>query len=285
MRNLIDYSSFKTLRYQLPFRGFSIKYVVAGCEYYTINGNRYAVHAGQYLLANHHASGFVEINSMTPVKGICIQLSTELIQEAVASHLRPDTAQVDLTLDRFFSTPAFYENRYEADQTRVGRVLHHLERRMSAAIVGRPEVLDQELYFDLAGRIVADHVPVFRQLQAIPSLKTATKKDLFRKLERAKSYLDDCFGQSPEIQAVARESFMSEYHFYRLFKRVYGCSPYQYALQRRLDQAHTRIRQGGASITEIAEQSGYADVQAFSKAFKNRFGISPRGVVGGTLNW
>ncbi len=40
----------------------------------------------------------------------------------------------------------------------------------------------KHFYFTLAEKIVADHIPVYQQLQSIHSLKTATQKDLFRRV-------------------------------------------------------------------------------------------------------
>lgn len=282
MRNLIDFSSFKSLRHKLPFRDFSVKYVASGVETYTINGIRHAVHAGQYLLVNQFAEGHVEIDSPTEVRGICINISSELLQEAVAAHLRPDTAFPDPALDRYFSTPAFFENRHDASKTQVGQVLGSLEQYMKTQSKGMscvPVALRRDICFDLAGRIVSDHIPIFKQLQAIPSLKTSTKKDLLRRIARGKEFLDaHCIGPI-DIGSVARECCMSEYHFFRLFKQVYGFSPYQYALNNRLDHARRYLMEGDRLISDIAEQTGYADAQAFSKAFKKRFGVSPKGYL------
>ena len=280
MHNVIDFSSFKELRRELPFKNFSIKYVVDGCENYTLNGYRHSVQTGHYLLANQFAEGFVEIESPQTVKGICINLAPELLMEAVASHLQPGTAHPDLALDRFFSTPDFLENQYAAAQTSAGQLLRQiaqtLAKRPEKTPLSDPAALTQDLCFGLAGRIVADHVPIFRQLQAIKSVKSATKKDLFRRISRGQEYLDAHFSEPLDIATVARASCLSEYHFFRLFRAVQGLSPYQYVLRKRLEKAVSRLKEGRASMTDIAGESGFSDIHAFSKAFKNGMGVSPR---------
>ena len=279
MRNAIDFSAFTELRHHLPFLNFSVKYVVEGCEHYTINGYRHSVPAGSYLLVNHHAEGFVEIESRTSVKGICISLAPELLMEAVASHLEPGAAQPDWSLDRFFTTPDFFENQYSAERTSAGRMLRHLEQTMGNWPRTSPwrdfSPLTREICFDLAGRIVADHVPVIRQLQAIRSVKPATRKDLLRRVTRGREYLDAHFSEPLDIATVARAACLSEYHFFRLFRAVYGLSPYRYLLQRRLETAAARLSDGRTTVAGVAADCGFADVQAFSKAFKSRMGVSP----------
>lgn len=280
MRNAIDFSFFKVLRRELPFKNFSIKYVVEGCEHYTLNGHRHSVQTGHYLLANQFAEGFVEIESTQTVKGICISLAPELLMEAVASHIRPGTAYPDLALDRFFSTPDFLENQYAADRTSAGKLLRRIEQAgriwPEKTPLSTPSALTQDLCFDLAGRIVADHVPVFRQLQAIKSVKSTTRKDLFRRISRSKEYLDAHFSEPLDIATAARAGCLSEYHFFRLFRAVHGLSPYRYVLQKRLEKAVSRLREGRISIAGIAEESGFSDIHAFSKAFKNGMGVSPK---------
>jgi AraC-like DNA-binding protein len=44
----------------------------------------------------------------------------------------------------------------------------------------------------------------------------------------------------------------------------------------RLDVAKSLIEEGGLSLTQIAEKLNYATPYSLSKAFKNRFKISPR---------
>jgi len=280
MHNAIDFSAFRELRAQLPFKNFSVKYVVEGCEHYTLNGRRYSVRAGQYLLANQFTEGFVEIESAQPVKGMCISLAPQLMMEAVASHLQPGTSHPDLALDRFFSTSDFLENQYVADRTSAGQMLRHIERYSpgwpNQTTLSAPAALTKEMCFDLAGRIVADHVPVFRQLQAIKSVKPATRKDLFRRIVSGKEYLDAHFAEPLDIATVARASCLSEYHFFRLFRAVHGMSPYQYVLRKRLEKAVARLREGRTSLAGIAEEFGFSDIHAFSKAFKNGMGVSPR---------
>ena len=50
----------------------------------------------------------MEIDSNEWVRGICIDISPELLAEALASQLRPDTLCPDLNLDRFLTLPTFW---------------------------------------------------------------------------------------------------------------------------------------------------------------------------------
>jgi AraC family transcriptional regulator len=68
---------------------------------------------------------------------------------------------------------------------------------------------------------------------------------------------------------------MSEYHFFRIFKKAFGISPYQYLIDVRLNWAFQQIKQQQQSISSIAHETGFADLSSFSKAFSKKFGFPP----------
>lgn len=276
--NHINYSLFKEFECKVPFRSFSIKYVVEGCEKYTINGTPFHVTDGQYLLANQFSEGTVHIESKKTVRGICIDLSMNILSEVVASHQRPDTPIADLALDKFFGTPDFLENQYAAAKTNTGHLLLGLGAELSRNPF-HAHAFTTEFYYRLAEGLVQDHRPICQQIKAVSSIRLATRKELVRKVNYGKEYMDTYFCQPLEIAAIAKESGLSEYHFYRLFKSVIGKSPYQYILHKRLDAAKHSIITGHSSLTDIALEMGFSDIHAFSKSFKKHFGVAPSGWV------
>ncbi|MFN0204191.1 MAG: helix-turn-helix transcriptional regulator [Bacteroidia bacterium] len=272
--NLVNFSEFKELYSNSPFRSFSIKYVIEGYEKYTVNGKVYPIQTGQYLLANHFCEGSIEIDSRKAVKGLCIDIAPEILSEVVACFRQPDAPICDLALDTFFNTSHFLENQYAAQETQLGNCLLTLAKEVAQ----NPHLLQNvspAFYFNLAEKMIADHLSIYKQLQNVKTVKIATKKDLFRRVSKGKLFIDQYFTHSFDIAEVAQEATLSEYHFFRLFKNMYQLSPYQYLLQKRLHYSLEMLKQGNTSITEIAENAGFCDVHAFSKAFKKHFGASP----------
>ncbi len=272
--NLVNYSMFRELEKQVPFKRFSVKYVIEGCEKYSINGKKFHLQDGQYLLANQFAEGSIQIDSKKPVKGICIELSMDLLSEVVASHRRPDTLVADIDLDIFFATPAFLENQYNAAHTSTGQLLLGLDKCLSRNPF-QPHEFSHEFFYHLAERLVNDNLIVCQQIKSISSIKLVTKKDLMRKLNIGKEFMDTNFRLQLDISMIAKECGLSEYHFFRLFKSVYGKSPYQYLLFKRLESALNLIKKGNDTLTEIAFDTGFADIHSFSKSFKKQFGVPP----------
>lgn len=273
--SLINFSLLRELKTEpVIFRSFSVKYVVDGCENYTVNGKRFNVRNGEYLLANTSAEGSVEIDSEKIVRGLCIDIAPSILSEVVASHIRPDTAIPDNVLDDFFTGDSFFENFYPSDKTAVGKMLQELGDVLSEAPHEKRE-FTREFYFTLSERLVADHIPLIRSLREIPAVRTETRKDLLRKVLKGKYYIDEMFTQPLVMETVARECGLSEYHFFRLFRFAFQDTPHQYLIRRRLEYALQLFSAGSASITDAALICGFPDVQSFSKSFRKHYGVSP----------
>jgi AraC-like DNA-binding protein len=269
---LINFSVLKEIKASAPFRSFSIKYVSKGCERYTVNGNKYLINSGEYLIANHHAEGIVEIEK--EVTGICIDVAPDLLSEAVASYLRPDTMMADRALDIFFNHSDFLENKYSFAGTHVGKFLKQLDLNLEQNPLNGYQ-LNREFYLLLAEKIVEDHVSIFKQLTQVKQLKEATRKDIVRKIIKSMTHMESCFDMPLKVAEVAAACGMSEYHYFRMFRMVNRISPHQYILQVRLNKAKNLLKKNGVSISEAAYLSGFNDIYTFSKAYKKYFGYSP----------
>src|SRR5574339_501159 len=64
-------------------------------------------------------------------------------------------------------------------------------------------------------------------------------------------------------------------HFHRVFTEHVGESAISYVRRLRLERAARKLRMGAVDITEVALAAGYDTHAAFSKAFKQQFGLSP----------
>ena len=61
-----------------------------------------------------------------------------------------------------------------------------------------------------------------------------------------------------------------------LFKNTTGITVSQYYRTRRLELARDMLGERSMNVTKIAERLGYSSLYAFSRAFKDAFGISPK---------
>jgi AraC-like DNA-binding protein len=92
---------------------------------------------------------------------------------------------------------------------------------------------------------------------------------------RAKQFALAHLGEPLTVQRLAAEAHLSPAHFTRLFRAHTGKSPIEWLAEKRLLQATQLLRYADMSLSDIAEQVGYADLPTFSKAFKRWLGMSP----------
>lgn len=272
--NILNLSTLRQFEESFDFRSFSVKYVVDGCEKYTVNDNRYRVEKGEYIVANAQYEGHVEVDSKHPVIGLCIDIEPEIISEIAALHIRPDTPFPDAGLAAFFHTDIFLDNKYKDADTHLGKVLKELGTKLLSA-EGTPTVLSKELFYTLAENLVQDHISIFRQLNNVDKVKSSTRKDLYRRVLAGKAFLDNHFTEPISIETVAKEAAISEYYFFRLFKTIYHITPYNYLVNKRMELALSLICKHRMSVTDVAFHCGLPDIHTFSKIFKKRYGCAP----------
>ena len=83
------------------------------------------------------------------------------------------------------------------------------------------------------------------------------------------------------LDIVANQFHMSKFYFHRIFSAFMGRSLNSYVAMRRLNAAVGLIKQNNMRLTEIAYQLGFSSQAAFTRAFKQAFGVSPKMVANG----
>lgn len=77
------------------------------------------------------------------------------------------------------------------------------------------------------------------------------------------------------VETLAREAGMSRSVYAAAFRRAIGTTPADYVAAWRLSLTQQQLRQG-KPLKQIADAVGYGSVAALSRAFKARWGVSPR---------
>jgi AraC family transcriptional regulator len=81
---------------------------------------------------------------------------------------------------------------------------------------------------------------------------------------------------APSLAVLARSVSLSSFHFHRLFARTLGETSKQLGLRVRLARAAAALLRSKATVLEIALEHGFASHETFTRAFRKRFGASPR---------
>ncbi len=270
---VLGYSLLSQLDRTIPFRGFAIKYVIKGVERYTVNGQCFPVHEGHYLLANARCSGSVLIDSAVAIPGLCADLTDEVMNGMVAACLLPEAVN-EPAFGSFFTSDEFLENSYSAQGSQVGALMQRLAARIGEDPYA-PHHVARGVYLALAEAVVADHLAIVPRLRTIQAVRSGTRKDIFRRVERARSFLHDHFQSAIDVADMAHAAAMSEYHFFRAFRSIHATSPNQYLIALRLQHARAVLSRKDSSVSDVALACGFSDLYGFSKAFKKRYGVPP----------
>ncbi|TMV17389.1 AraC family transcriptional regulator [Paenibacillus thermoaerophilus] len=94
--------------------------------------------------------------------------------------------------------------------------------------------------------------------------------------ERMKRYIEENAYRPFKVEELARHVGLSVSRASHLFKDCFGTSIMQYAMDVRLSTAAERIRYSFLSLERVAETSGFASYTYFHRAFRARYGMSPR---------
>jgi AraC-like DNA-binding protein len=100
------------------------------------------------------------------------------------------------------------------------------------------------------------------------------KEDLCRQVVQAKQFIDRHFAQPVDLDTIAGKAFLSKYHFIRVFKYHYGCTPHQYLMEVRIAAAKKLLRTG-MPVAEVSYSVGFHSPTSFTGLFKRITGSSP----------
>ena len=103
-----------------------------------------------------------------------------------------------------------------------------------------------------------------------------TMQDHSDSINNVKLYIREHINEPLNRERLAAVAGFSVPHFHRVFTAHVGESAASYVRRLRLERAGRKLRMGAVDITEVALAAGYDTHAAFSKAFKQQFGLSPR---------
>lgn len=78
------------------------------------------------------------------------------------------------------------------------------------------------------------------------------------------------------LAALASRARRSRFDLHRMFRRVVRETPKQYVLRVRLDRAAAELLRGRDTILAVALAAGFHSHEVFTRAFRRRFGVTPR---------
>ncbi|MFI4969445.1 MAG: helix-turn-helix domain-containing protein [Lysobacterales bacterium] len=107
-----------------------------------------------------------------------------------------------------------------------------------------------------------------------PGRTYAQRRQVFVRLQRVRNYLASNCHLDIDNAALARMANYSSWHFIRAFRAAYEETPHACLVRQRLERARCLLRASPLAISEIALASGFENRCAFSRLFRQRFGMT-----------
>jgi AraC family transcriptional regulator, transcriptional activator of the genes for pyochelin and ferripyochelin receptors len=96
------------------------------------------------------------------------------------------------------------------------------------------------------------------------------------RLYAARDLLTRYIDASPPLATIAQQVELSEYRLKQGFHQVFGTTPFGYIHHHRMQVAQELLLYSDLSIAGVAAKVGYCNPEAFSTAFRRKFGINPK---------
>ena len=112
-------------------------------------------------------------------------------------------------------------------------------------------------------------------LEAYRANVSRESEDLNRRLLRARDAMDRAYAEPLDVRTVAAVAHVSEAHFSRSFRAVFGETPHRYLQRRRVERSMFLLRETDRSITDICLDVGFQSLGTFSRTFRDILGETP----------
>jgi len=252
---------------------FSIKSFSGGQARYNIDRGAFLVDDQCYLVLNHGQEYELIIQSETPVTFFCVFFAMDLVKE-VGRSLTSNTGKLlDEPVGANIPTPELYQRTY-ANDLFLSPVLNNI-RQLYPFREHEPGWLTEQ-YHTILHQLWLAHQQDHLEEATLPALRSATRKELYRRLYLARDYIKASYNRSVTLEEIAGMACMSPNHLLRTFKQAFGQTPHQFLINERLRQAQRLIASTELSITQICFAVGFESLGSFSWLFRRRLGLPPQ---------
>lgn len=271
--NLIFNSLSKLCSWPAHADRFSLKFAFQGPEYYWLTKNKIAVKDHQFLVVNAGQSYSSMIRSSEWVNSFALYIDPVFFSDVVTAFVTSESWLVDNPFLKPQQTVWFYDQVLSADQE-LWQLVHYFK----VALESQPlTAFSQEefLHQILAALLQTYQTRITQKAAALSSVKVSTRLELCRRLYLAREFIDDQAAADISLDDIARTAMLSKNHLLRHFKALFGLSPHQHLVNRRLERARERLRHSKLPVHQIALDQGFDVLSTFNRCFKARFSISP----------
>ena len=195
--------------------------------------------------------------------------SVELLQLTLAPALVVDHA-VRMHLTGPGTAVAFRLDLVEHDE-RLAQLARSMTTELKDEKPGREIVLDA-----LVEQVVVHLLRHYSNIRRSEELELSRVGLIDRRIRRSVELMHAQLEQDLSLKEIAAASYLSPFHFVRVFKKLTGTTPHAYLASIRTSRAQLLLAEPNLSVTEISSRVGYSSPSHFTKAFRQATGLNPR---------
>lgn len=195
--------------------------------------------------------------------------SVELLQLNLAPALVLDHA-VRMHLTGAATAVAFRLELVEHDE-RLAQLARSLSTELTDERAGREIVVGA-----LVEQVVVHLLRHYANIRRSEELELSRVGLIDRRIRRSVELMHAQLEQDLSLKEIAAASYLSPFHFVRVFKKLTGTTPHAYLASIRTSYAQLLLSEASLSVTEISSRVGYSSPSHFTKAFRQATGVTPR---------
>jgi AraC family transcriptional regulator len=247
----------------------SIKSFFNGRAFYEVGQNRYLVGNDMHLILNSGQCYTIHIDVDQPIESFCIFFADGFAEEIHHDLTTPDV------LDTPFkgkSSLNFFEKTYPQNPYLTPTLLQLRAGSESGCVT--KGWIEEHMQLLMQG-LLHTHYNVYRQVELLSAIRPATREELYRRLHYARDYAVALFNTPVTLAEIANVAALSPNHLMRTFKQLFGQTPHQFIVTKRIEEAQRLLSYSDSPVTEICFAVGFESLGTFSTLFTRRVGLSP----------
>ena len=237
--------------------GYSLLTTLSGGLDYTIDNKRAVLESGESVVFEPTVSVTI---SGQQVDFLFLTFSASLVlQDAAAMKLIPPKSIVTFTRDHI-----------NGDQ-RLQALLSEFVSELATEKPGKEIVMRA-----LTEQTLVHVLRSYSTPRLSEELELSRVGLVDRRIRRSVELMHTQIDQDLPLKELAAASYLSPFHFARLFKKLTGASPHNYLAGIRANRAQLLLAETDLSVSAIGARVGYLSGSHFTKAFRTATGATPR---------
>jgi len=237
--------------------GYSLLTVLEGTIEYNAGGKQNALTRSQSIVLEPNVT--ISANGKQ-AELLFLTFSASLVLQCAANmHLIPPN-----------STVSFTQSHVDQDK-KLGALLAEFGVELAGDEPGKEIVMRA-----LVEQVLVHVLRNYSQPRLSDQLELSRVGLVDRRIRRSVELMHTQLDQDLTLRALAAASYLSPFHFARLFKKLTGATPHNYLAGIRATRAQALLADTELSVTEVGAQVGYLSASHFTKAFRLATGTTPR---------